>query len=551
MGEKISIPRGAEIIDGQGKTLMPGLIDAHVHVWDESGLRQALVFGVTTVIDMFTSVEFMTRVKRKQAGGSTDDMSYLISSGVLATAPDGHGTEYGISIPTLTLPEEAPEFVDERIREGSDFIKIIDDDGSNYGTAWPTLNKSTIEALIAAAHQRNKMAVVHIATLKDAIFIIQAGADGLAHLFSDDDYDPDFGKKAAEHGTFIIPTFSVLKSISGDPENSNLIDDPFLSPYLMEADRLNLKKLFPTAAGEAGYHAAEKALRQLRDENISILAGTDAPNPGTVYGASLHGELALLVRAGLSSLQALKAATSVPAEKFGLTGRGRIEKGCIADLVLVQGNPAEDILATRDIEAVWRNGVKVQRDIRRKAAENEMCEIAILKKMPPPEGSESGLISDFESGTVSASFGAGWSVSTDAMMGGTSAAELRWVKGGAKESRGAMVIAGTVAKGSPYVWAGALFSPGKTMMAPVNLSGKKTLSFRARGDGKKYAVMFFAESFGFIPATRPFTAETEWALYSFPFENFGTDGHDLMGIFIGGAPEMGDFQLLIDDIRLE
>ena len=86
------------------------------------------------------------------------------------------------------------------------------------------------------------------------------------------------------------------------------------------------------------------------------MAGTDAPNPGTTHGASLHGELELSLQSGLTPQEALAAATAVPARVFGLTDRGRIAKGLRADLVLVRGNPAADITTTRDIVSVWKAG---------------------------------------------------------------------------------------------------------------------------------------------------------------------------------------------------
>ena len=92
-----------------------------------------------------------------------------------------------------------------------------------------------------------------------------------------------------------------------------------------------------------------------------MLAGTDAPNPGTVFGASLHRELELLVRCGLSPAQALAAATVGPARVFGLTDRGRVAVGQRADLVLVSGDPLTDITATRAIERVWRAGTACDR----------------------------------------------------------------------------------------------------------------------------------------------------------------------------------------------
>ena len=113
VGKNISIPGVSEIIDGRGKTLLPGLFDAHVHVITPQALKQCLIFGVTTVIDMFMSVQQMNYVKKKQASGSANDMAYLVSPGTLVTAPDGHGTQYGLPIPTITKPEEAETFVRE------------------------------------------------------------------------------------------------------------------------------------------------------------------------------------------------------------------------------------------------------------------------------------------------------------------------------------------------------------------------------------------------------------------------------------------------------
>jgi imidazolonepropionase-like amidohydrolase len=113
--------------------------------------------------------------------------------------------------------------------------------------------------------------------------------------------------------------------------------------------------------GRRSSGGAEAAIKQLIDARVPILAGSDAPSPGTAYGVSLHGELSLLVRAGLSPVEALMAATSAPARTFRLSDRGSIRAGMRADLVLVDGDPTQDILATRRIVSVWKRGVPVQR----------------------------------------------------------------------------------------------------------------------------------------------------------------------------------------------
>ena len=551
IGERISIPENAEMIDGAGKTLLPGFIDSHVHVWDKQNLRQSLVFGVTAVVDMFTSVQAMSEIKKIQSEGRAEGMSFMISPGILATAPGGHGTQYGLPIPTITGPEQAQSFVDARIAEGSDFIKLIYDDGRAYGMSRPTISKETLAAIVKAAHLRGKLAIVHAATLQNSLDSLEAGADGLAHLFFDDAYAPEFGKLAARKKAFVIPTLSVLRMMAGLSDGESLIQDALLASYLKPGGIQNLRSSFPFKTSEINYRAAEKALRQLKETGVPILAGTDAPNPGTTYGASLHRELVLLVQGGLTPIEALKAATSVPADKFKLEGRGRIKPGLIADLVLVKGDPSKEITATRDIVSVWKNGTVVDRPKYLDEVKKDKESAELLKKAPFPEHSESGLISDFEGENIEAKFGAGWIISTDRMMGGKSTAQYTLADGGAQGSKKSLLITGTIVLESVQNWAGALFSPGQTMMAPANLSFKKSISFWAKGDGKRYAAMVFAQSLGFIPAIQFFEVGPEWKEYVFPYEKFGIEGFDIMGIFIGASGEKGEFSLQIDNVCLK
>jgi imidazolonepropionase-like amidohydrolase len=117
---------------------------------------------------------------------------------------------------------------------------------------------------------------------------------------------------------------------------------------------------------------------RLRQAQVPVLAGSDAPNPGTAHGISLHRELELLVRAGLSPLEALRAATSTPARAFHLSDRGRIAVGLRADLVLVDGDPTTDILATRAIRTVWKLGRAVDREAYRLSHGRPSRNLALL-----------------------------------------------------------------------------------------------------------------------------------------------------------------------------
>jgi len=113
----------------------------------------SLLFGVTTQIDMFNSVSRMQEINAKMLRNDNHQQSDIYSAGILATAPGGHGTEYGIAVETLTKPEQAQAWVDARLAEGSHFIKIVMEPGfENH--AMNTLDLSTVKALIKAAHLR-------------------------------------------------------------------------------------------------------------------------------------------------------------------------------------------------------------------------------------------------------------------------------------------------------------------------------------------------------------------------------------------------------------
>lgn len=546
IGAAVRAPAAATEVDGRGKTLLPGLIDAHVHAYGDA-MRTALIFGTTTLLDQFTDVKMAADVRARQDRGELRDAADLYSAGTLVTSPKGHGTEYGMVIPTISAPAEAQAFVDARLAEGSQWIKIVYDDGHTYGMSVETISKATLRAVIDAAHRRGKLAVVHVGDLSGARDAIESGADGLAHLFLDLPPDAGFAALAAARKVFVIPTLSVLESVSGTGSGTTLVTDARLSPWLSQAVVTNLKTGFPRRANSmARYSNAVATVRALRAAGVAILAGTDAPNLGTWHGVSMHREMQLLVDVGLTPAAALAAATSVPAAKFRFTDRGRIAVGLRADLLLVHGDALTDINATRDIAGVWKLGVPVDRAPEREAVVAE----ARAATAPPNAALIAGDVSDFETGAPTAKIGFGWILSTDAMAGGKSVGAMTVVEGGANGSTKALSITGTLDGGLPYGWSGAMLLTGKAPMQPANLSSKREVRFWAKGDGQTYTLMLFSQSRGQQPLTQQFTVSAEWKEFVIPFASFDVDGHDIQGLAWTLTRTPGKFAIQVDDVRL-
>lgn len=215
IAERVDAPANTEAIDGHGRTLLPGLIDTHVHLSDnpEADLRQALSLGVTTVLDMFTAGDRFERIKALRAA-NRPELADVRTAGVGASAPGGHPSIMGgPAFPTITAADQATAFVDTRIAEGSDYIKIIYDDLAVAGLSVPMIDRQTLTALIAAAHARGKKATVHVIAEQRARAAIEAGADGLAHLFVGATVSPDFARLVSAHHVFVIPTSGVLHRI--------------------------------------------------------------------------------------------------------------------------------------------------------------------------------------------------------------------------------------------------------------------------------------------------------------------------------------------------
>ncbi|MGW7642239.1 amidohydrolase family protein [Streptomyces decoyicus] len=369
-------PAGAEIVDGSGATLLPGLIDAHVHT-SRDALALALRFGVTTELEMQG-----TNTRDNRAHISEDDaVADVRSSGFGITPPGGHPSELfpegfrpgpppGAKpagepplMPFSTTPEEAVAFIPQLIERGSDYIKFMVDDGSVEGhPGLPMLDQATLNAGVAEAKKHGMLTIAHALTVDATRMAIEAGIDGLAHLFMDQPHTDEIINLVKTAGVFVVPCVVLNASMMGIT-GSDLADDPRVATRL-DAD---WDKALRSAFGHYLQGKIEDVLatvKALADAGVDLLAGTDVSLPlpflgGLAHGASVHHELQYLVQAGLTPAQALRAATATTARRFGLEDRGRIAEGMRADLLLIDGDPTSTISDTLNTRAIWRRGTRL------------------------------------------------------------------------------------------------------------------------------------------------------------------------------------------------
>lgn len=535
VGAELEAPAGWEVVEGAGRTLLPGLIDAHVHTWGEAR-RDALRFGVTTQIDMFSDHRQLAAAKVERADLRRHDQADLWSAGTLATAAGGHGTQFGLVVPTLATPADAPDWVAARAAEGSDFIKIVREDLHVYSDtqSLPTLDAPTAAAVIAAAHAAGLRAVVHASAQATARESLRDGADGLVHMFQDQPADADFVALAKQRGAFVVPTLTVIAGFSG--ERSALADDPRLRAWLSASQRETLAARMHEGAGDPAMLAkAVESVRRLHAAGVTLLAGTDAPNPNTAHGVSLHEEILRLSEAGLGTEAALAAATSAPARAFGLDDRGRIAPGLRADLLLVEGDPRADLTVTRAIAGLWKNGRRVDRRV----------EASATPVLAP------GLVSHFDGEHIDGRLGSGWMPTSDQMAGGQSEARIDRIAGGADGSAGALRVQGSVRAGGAQRWAGAFYNPGEQMMQALDAGAGRELVFQVRGDGRDLSVLLFSGDQGAAPAIRRVATGPAWREHRLALDGFaGADPARLRAFAITTDGPEGRFEFDLDRVEI-
>jgi imidazolonepropionase-like amidohydrolase len=359
VGKHVKVPSGVEIIDASGKTIIPGLINAHGHVNREDQLGLYLRDGITTVLSLGGDKEFALREYCAKAPPGTAPRLY-----VAGPIQDSSAIPGAVAVKT---PEEARKSVDELIRKKPDFVKVRVDD---FRGARQKMTPEVYSAAIDEAHKNGYRTAAHIVMLDDAKGVLRAGVDYIAHSVRDREVDQEFIQLMKKRHVSYSPTLTREFAVFGYSETPAFFNDPF---FLKEADPAEIKQMEdpkrqstmstdPSALWYKEHMAvAMRNLKTLSDAGITIAMGTDSGGgPGRFQGYFEHMELEYETKAGLSPMQALISATSGAAKTINISKQvGTLQKGKLADFLVLTANPLDDIKNTRAIESVWIGGVRV------------------------------------------------------------------------------------------------------------------------------------------------------------------------------------------------
>jgi imidazolonepropionase-like amidohydrolase len=379
----LTIPSDALIIDLSGKTIMPGLVSNHNHlgvVMDQSSspanynreniqnqLNQFERYGVTTITSLGMNSDLIYEMKRERKGGA-DIMAADRGIGVYAGAPPLPPEFSELQVTRPRNPEEARSIVREMKERDTDLIKLWVDDF--LGTL-PKMKPEIYLAVIDEAHRHGIRVAAHVYSLQDAQKLAQAKVDILAHGIRNKDVTPAFIQVMKKNAVTYIATLELDESFYIYAEKPEWLQDRFLTRALGpetlakfqdETYRKGLLKDPKLSLRKKALKTNQRNVKKLYKAGVRIGFGTDSgANPLRIQGFAEHRELELLVESGLTPRQVIQIATSGSAGVLDLTDRGVLARGKSADLLIINGNPDQNILDTRKIEAVWHHGKEVSK----------------------------------------------------------------------------------------------------------------------------------------------------------------------------------------------
>ena len=324
---QVKIPSEAETIDVQGATILPGFINTHVHQgYSERNLKAWAQGGVTTVRDLGASPAddlFSRRDSLRQ-----DNLNaHLVAAGPMVTVPDGYPmVPWGMRGLTVTSPQDAALKVSQLLDSGADVIKIALESGGSFQRNIPMLSAQEARAIVQAAHQRGGWVSAHVLRTQDLERALDAGIDDIAHMVEDPLPDPLI-ERMVKADAYWVPTLELWKCVG-------------------QTDKRSVANLgrFVKAGGK-------------------VALGTDYAGYNAVFDLGMPvTEIGLMQEAGMTPMQIIVAATQNAAHVCHLDRElGTLEPGKVADVLIVNGDPLQDLGALALVRLVIHNGVIIQK----------------------------------------------------------------------------------------------------------------------------------------------------------------------------------------------
>ena len=418
------------IVDAQNKYAVPGFIDLHVHLGAsgsnygkefqylpvESHFNSNLYLGVTSIVDLFSFDNTLNEAKNLAAIKASPNLFY---AGVLFTNPGGHGTQFGGRALEVTSFEAIDGLWKQHIARKPHVTKAVIETFGGHGS-------SLTDEQLTEIGKRSKAAglpyFVHVSTLKDGKRAIRAGATALAHGINTEPVDDEFIALMVKHNVGYIPTLAVYQNHNAEHEEQHISKNTSLLAAVPNKlqhclfDKVPQPSTWKNIAWKKK-DIAYKNLIQLARVGVTIGSGSDAGNPYTLHGSSLHNELQALSRSGLTPAQVINSATIDAAKIINAPALGQLKKGFQASFILLEKNPLNDIAQLSNIQSIYKSGNKIDRTVL----------IAQNKKITPQGGecntaekvaATANKTIDIFEGEIK------WQAISDSMMGGKSTSKL-------------------------------------------------------------------------------------------------------------------------------
>lgn len=375
-----------EIVDVTGKTVLPGLIDLHVHLFAGAGpmhgpegpdhaaehLKATLRAGVTSFLDLGSPSRQIFAYRSRLAAGALLGPR-LFAVGPLLTRTGGHpcyaGSPPGDGCLFIDGPSDVARAFALLVPAKPDLVKIVIEGGAVKPL--PRLTEPSVAALQEAVLATGLRIIAHVSAAADMEDALAAGVTRFAHVPIEDRITPALAAALAARGAVVVPTLAVSDAFARVAHHTlTELDDPALGDdvpadviaELRDPAQLTYMTSPDYQARTTTWRANALAnLRTLQSAGVTLAAGTDAGNAGTFHGLAMARELGLYVEAGLTPRQALVAATRAAADVLRRPDLGRLAPGATADVLVVDGDALADIGAVGHVSRVYKAGVLVDR----------------------------------------------------------------------------------------------------------------------------------------------------------------------------------------------